>query len=132
MDELKELAFDKENWPNEKITNEEVKNKYRIHKLKLDPSKENHYLYELIDKFNESNNFTPDSLPDFDFGIYENRILSMISYRIAMKRPKSRKENDARMILQCVNYSHGFDTEDHSIFDKATASATYLSIKNTY
>lgn len=130
LEELKKVAFDKENWPNENTGTAEIEKKYRAHKLKLDPSRENQYLYELIDKFNENDKFAPSSLPDFDLGIYENRILSMISCRMTMKYSEERQEEDAKMILQCVNYTHGFDTEDRIVFDKTGATATYLSLKD--
>ncbi|UPT69983.1 MAG: hypothetical protein M0D53_12690 [Flavobacterium sp. JAD_PAG50586_2] len=127
--ELKEYVFDKKNWPSKKISSEEIKKKKRQHKLKLDPGRENQYLYKLVDEWGKYD-YLP-SLPDFDLGIYENRILSMFSYKASvMLRIEhfEKPEEAANILLQAVNYAHGFDTETNSVSDGTGGIATSMTV----
>jgi len=127
---LKDFVFDECNWPHERPSETELKAKNRQLKLTLDPSPENRCLYDLIDKF-EDKTYRP-SLPDFNFGIYENRILSMLSYRAYMLcvEEVSNQEELVETLLQAVNYSHGFDTEDQNVYDTTGGTRTSSSVFN--
>jgi hypothetical protein len=130
LKQLKDFVFNELNWPDEYPSEEEVKTKKRQLKLTIDPSPENRYLYDLIDKF-EDETYLP-LLPDFNLGIYENRILSMLSYRAYMlcaDEVNDREEMD-RILLQAVNYSHGFDTEDQNVYDSTGGTRTSSSVFN--
>jgi hypothetical protein len=126
--ELKEYVFDKKNWPSKKTSSEEIKKKKRQHKLKLDPGRENQYLYELIDKWQDYN-YLP-SLPDFDLGIYENRIFSMFAYRVSRLDIEDIEKPDeaAKILLQAINYAHGFDSETNNVSDTTGGIATSMTV----
>lgn len=124
---FKEVIFNKDWWASVDYPDDAEKApKIRALKLLIDPSKENHYLLDLIDKIQDKK-FLPE-LPILDLGIYEDWVKSIIYSRGYSASIEKDLTEVVVHLLQAANFTHGFDNNQNSFGYRSSSSETRLTV----